>query len=262
MLATLLLALVAAVAAGAAPAAGPEVKGAKIADEVMKAGGGADKLAAVKYMRFTFAVEKDGKIVASRTHYWDRVQNRHRVEWTDKDGKSITCLGYLDTHEGACSVADKAIFDEEAAPYVQRAYAMWINDTYWLLMPYKMKDPGVHLKYDGQEKVGPKNYDKVMLTFENVGLTPKDRYWAYVDPKTHRMDRWAYVLQDDKGEPGTGDATVWDWKGWATHGGVKLSTEKVSADGKTKILFKDLAVFNEMSEVVFASTAPVVLPPK
>lgn len=258
MLATLVLAL-AAVAAGTAPTA--EEKAVKIADAVMKAGGGGDKLAAVKYMRFTFAVEKDGKIVASRTHYWDRKLSRHRVEYTDKEGKSVVCLDYLVTHEGACSVADKALFDEEAAPYVKRAYAMWINDTYWLLMPYKMKDPGVHLKFDGQEKVGAKMYDKVLLTFEDVGLTPKDRYWAYVDPKTHRMDRWAYVLQDDKGEPGTGEAQAWDWKGWGTYGGVKLSTEKVSSDGKTKILFKDLAVFDEMSVAVFVSTAPVS-PPK
>ena len=43
------------------------------------------------------------------------------------------------------------------------AYAIWVNDTYWLLMPYKMKDPGVTLAYDGEEGKGDENVGKVVL---------------------------------------------------------------------------------------------------
>lgn len=239
-----------------------DVKAAAVADAVMKAGGGEAGWAATKYLRFTFVVEKDGAVRASRTHYWDRVANRHHVEWTAKDGKSVVCIEYLDTREGVCTAGDQALFDGDAKPYLESAYDMWINDTYWLLMPYKMKDPGVHMKYDGEAKEGGKVYDKVLLTFDNVGLTPKDRYWAYVDRQTHRMDKWAYVLQDDKGEPGTGDPSVWKWTGWSKHGRVMLSSEKVSADGKTKILFKDLAVFDDLPDAVFSKSAKVDLTKK
>jgi hypothetical protein len=247
--------------AGAGPASAQEVdaKAGAIADAVLKAGGGEAGLAATRYLRFTFAVEKDGAVRASRTHYWDRVQNRHRVEWTEKDGKSAICVEYLDNHEGVCTVGDQALFENDAKPYLETAYAMWINDTYWLMMPYKMKDPGVHLKYDGESKEGGKVYDKLLLTFDKVGLTPKDRYWAYVNRQTHRMDKWAYVLQNDKGEPGTDQPTMWMWNRWSKYGGVMLSSEKVSPDGKKKILFKEMAAFNDLPDAVFSTTAKVDL---
>ncbi len=228
----------------------------------MKAGGGAEGWASVKYLRFTFVVEKDGAVRASRTHYWDRMQERHRLETTDKDGAKVICLTHLPSREGVCAVGDGFLFEADAKPYLDRAYEAWINDTYWLLMPYKMKDPGVQLRYDGEAKDAGRIYDKVLLTFDRVGLTPKDRYWAFVDRKTHRMDKWAYVLQDDKGQPGTGDPTPWAWKGWARYGGLMLASERVSADGKTRILFKDLAVYDSLPDVVFSKTSKVELPPQ
>jgi hypothetical protein len=237
--------------------AGPDAKAAAVADEVLKAGGGAEGLASARYLRFSFVVEKEGKVLVSRTHYWDRVKDRHRLEMMDKGGNAVTCLSHLPTQEGICTVGDKVLMEQEAAPHLARAHAVWINDTYWLLMPYKMKDPGVRLTYEGEVKEGGAVYDKVALAFEKVGLTPADRYWAFVDRKTRRMTRWAYVLQDEKGQPGSGEPESWDWKGWARHGPIWLSPERVSRDGKTRILFKDLAVFDELPDSVFSKTAKV-----
>ena len=42
----------------------------------------------------------------------------------------------------------------EAEEVPGEAYGTWVNDTYWLLMPYKMKDPGVMLAHDGEPKEG------------------------------------------------------------------------------------------------------------
>jgi hypothetical protein len=254
------LALLLAIGAGGAavaPPDQPDARAAAVADAVMKAGGGDAGGAASKYLRFTFAVEKDGAIRSSRTHYWDRVTNRHHLEWTTKDGKSLVCVEYLDTREGVCTAGDQPLFDADAKPYLESAYEMWINDTYWLLMPYKMKDPGVHLKYDGEAKESGKVYDKVLLTFDDVGITPRDRYWAYVDRQTHRMDKWAFVLQNEKGEPGTDPPSVWTWSGWSKFGGMMLSTVKTNEDGKTKILFKNLAAFDTLPDEVFTKTAKV-----
>lgn len=33
---------------------------------------------------------------------------------------------------------------------LQAAYRAWINDSYWFVMPYKLKDSGVTLRYRGQ----------------------------------------------------------------------------------------------------------------
>ena len=49
---------------------------------------------------------------------------------------------------------------------LERAYGAWVNDTYWLLMPYKLRDPGVNLAYDGEETLDGQTYDKLLLTFQ------------------------------------------------------------------------------------------------
>ena len=48
----------------------------------------------------------------------------------------------------------------------------WINDTYWLVMPFKLKDSGVTLKYvgDGKTQAGD-DADVLAMTFKNVGVT-------------------------------------------------------------------------------------------
>ena len=62
-----------------------------------------------------------------------------------------------------------------------------MNDAYWLLMPYKMRDPGVVLTLAGAEKKGEDAWDKVLLTFEGVGLTPRT---ATGSSSTRRPASW------------------------------------------------------------------------
>ena len=131
-------------------------KAVEIANAVMKAGGGEGGWASARFLRFTFTYEKDGSILTSRTHYWDRMGDRHRIEMIDREGKNVVCLTDLGKKEGVCTVDGKPLYEAEAKPYIDRAYAVWINDTYWLIMPYKMLDPGVHLKYEGEVKEGGK----------------------------------------------------------------------------------------------------------
>jgi len=136
------------------------------------------------------------------------------------------------------------------------AYEAWINDTYWLLMPYKMKDPGVHLKYAGEETRQGQEYDLVELSFEEVGLTPGDRYWAHINRSTHLMDRWSYILQDDP--PGS-QPTVWDWNGWLRRGRILLCPEKVTVKkGATlKISHPVMEAYDTLPETYFTDPGPL-----
>src|SRR5438876_620493 len=74
---------------------------------------------------------------------------------------------------------------------MRSAHGAWINDSYWFLMPYKLRDPGVTLKYDGEVKDSTTAavYDRLALSFENVGMTPGDRYWVYVNRANHRVEK-------------------------------------------------------------------------
>jgi len=70
-----------------------------------------------------------------------------------------------------------------------------------------------------------------------VGLTPKDKYWAYVNRKTRLVDRWDYIL-----EGGPGPATTFLWKRWKTYGKIQLAAERVDPKKGTRIFFPVLDV--------------------
>ena len=81
-----------------------------------------------------------------------------------------------------------------------------------------------------------------------MGLTPKDRYWAYINRKTGLMDRWEYILKGGKG-PATGA----DWVRWERFGGILLSQEKIVQGRSLSILFRNLQVSSTTDENPFTS---------
>jgi hypothetical protein len=119
---------------------------------------------------------------------------------------------------GRAWVDGQAIEGDSLAKLLKLARRLWTNDTYWMLMPYKLRDPGVMLKHEGNVQEGGRACEKVALAFDNVGQTPGDRYWIYVDPKLHRIVKWDYLLQ---GETEMDSAT---WEGWQEHGGLWFPT--------------------------------------
>jgi hypothetical protein len=226
-----------------------------LADQVMDALGGRAAWDGTRYLRFAFDVVEAGKTVAHRVHLWDRYRGRLRYEKADKDGSSLVVLLAIDRRDGEVWRDGRRIEPEAAQPWLREAYEAWINDTYWLLMPYKMKDPGVHLRVAAPETVGGVTYDRILLTFDHVGLTPGDRYWASINRTTHRMDRWAYVLED---EPPGKAPSVWEWRGWARHGRILLASEKVALSEKgVKITHPILEAPDSLPDSLFESPGPV-----
>ena len=121
----------------------------------MKALGGKQAWDNTHYLRFTFA--------GRRTHCWDKWTGRHRVEGQDQDGKKYVVLENINTKEGTAWVDGKKVEGDKAKKSLERGYGAWVNDTYWLLMPYKLQDPGVNLAYAGEETIDGKTYDKLAL---------------------------------------------------------------------------------------------------
>jgi hypothetical protein len=154
-------------------------------------------------------------------------------------------------HEGRLGDVGTALAGEELRKALETGYAWWVNDAYWLLMPYKMRDPGVVLSLAGQEKKGEDAWDKVLLTFEGVGLTPKDRYWVFVNAKTGLVDRWEFVLKGESTPP-----VPFDWKGWKSFGRIQLADDRVNPKDGTRIHFPVLDVPAALSDDAFALAAP------
>jgi len=265
--ALLAAAALSALCAGAAPGVAPLVfdpaqsdpRAIVVADQVLDALGGRQAWEQTRFIRFAFVVERGDKRLAERTHLWDRWNGRMRYEKADTDGKLLIALLNVNTRDGSVHKDGAALPDAAAKPLLEQAYEAWINDTYWLLMPFKMKDPGVRLAYAGETTENGVLYDRVELTFDGVGLTPRDRYWAYVNRTTHLMDRWSYILQDDP--PGK-EPTMWDWKGWSRHGRILLSPEKVSVrrEPRVRILHPVLEVYDTLPDAYFTRPDPLPEP--
>jgi hypothetical protein len=236
---------------GAGEAAGPargqaDERAAAVADRVMEALGGEEAWAATRYLRFGFA--------GRRLHTWDRFTGRHRLEGTGQDGEPYVVLEDLGHRTGEVFVGGERVTGDDAAERLEAAYAAWINDTYWLLAPYKLRDPGVVLAWEGTESLDGVEHDKLALSFEQVGLTPGDRYWLWVSRDTGLVDRWAYVLEH---QPPDAEPTAWDWRGWQRYGGIELAPLRQQADGDRRLELAPIEVPNSLPDSVFESPEAV-----
>ncbi len=237
---TVLVFSLAVTAALAAPT--PE----EIAQTMMQAMGGQDAWNRAHFVRYDFKVTAGGKVVADRAHLWDKQTGRYRIEDKTKEGQPRVTLFNIGTQQGAVYVAGKKLEGEPAAQAMKQGYGTFINDMYWLSMPWKWLDQGVHLKYLGEKKPG---FDVVELTFGKVGLTPGDRYDAFVNKKSHLMEHWEYTLQSGK----TG---VWDWM-YTTTEGVKLASDHKDPDGKS-INMGNPRILNTVDDAYFTDPAKVL----
>ncbi|MFQ5927967.1 MAG: DUF6503 family protein [Terriglobia bacterium] len=235
--------------------AGSDAKAVELVDAMQAALGGRKAWARVRYLWFDWVVERGGQRVAAYRHLWDRYQGYYRVQGETREGKEFLALFNVQTRKGNAWVDGKKLAGEELQKALQFAYGRYINDTYWLVQPMKLKDPGVHLGYAGTRELKGTQYDVVHVWFDPVGLTPGDHYWVFIHPKTKRIDRWAYFLESykDRGEPRLEAATAWDWRDWQPLGGVWLARDKVRDDGSTRIWFPVLRVLETVEADVFAS---------
>lgn len=233
-----------------------DAKAHEIATQLFESMGGRARWDQVASLRFDWVVERGGQEVARARHLWDRAQGRYRVEWRTREGQNVQAIFDLGTRAGRVWVDGARATGADSTAWLERAYGRFINDSYWLLMPWKVEDPGTHLAYAGEAVLDGDTYDLLHLRFDSgIGLTPGDQYWAYVNRATHRMDRWAYFLQGMEGEPALDGATVWAWTDWRRVGGVWLAADRLQVGGPDprRIHFPVLDVPAKIDPRVFES---------
>jgi hypothetical protein len=223
-----------------------DTKAVEVANAMMTAMGGLDNWNRAHYVRYDFKVNIGGKTMADRSHLWDKMTGRYRLQGKTKDGKVSLVLFNVATQQGSAYVDGKKLEGNAAAEALKGAYGQFINDMYWLAMPWKWLDAGVNLKYVGKKQHRGEQMDVVQLTFGKVGLTPGDSYEAFVSPKTKLMEHWEYKLQ-------SGNKGSWDWE-YVTTAGIKLASNHTKPEGdsihmgKVQVLEKvDDAVFTDPS---------------
>jgi hypothetical protein len=219
-------------------AAGSDARAVEIADQVMVAMGGRENWDETRFIVWKF--------FGRRLHIWDKLTGDLRFE-----EKDIIVLMNIHSKNGRVWKGGNELAEADStSKYLKRGYRAWINDSYWLVMPYKLKDTGVTLKYSGEGTMeNGRDAHILTLTFENVGVTPQNKYDVYVDKERMLVEEWAFYRKSTDEEPGFKNP----WTGWAPHGNILLSAER-GKRGHT-----DVGVYRDLPRSVFESSVPVDL---
>ena len=222
--------------------AGSDAQAIAIADEVMTAMGGRQAWDGTRYICWKF-FGRDALI-------WDKWDNRVRIDWSN----GVTGLADINTGEGRFYAEGQELTDPDTLVYfANRAKRTWINHSYWLVMPYKLKDSGVTLKYLGEDttQLGAQA-DKLMLTFENVGVTPQNKYELWVDKTSRLITQWAHYGNATDPEP----RFINPWADYKKYGDIMLSGDRGGRG------MEEIMVFDDLPESVFTSHEKPNLSPK
>jgi hypothetical protein len=67
--------------------------------------------------------------------------------------------------------------------------------AYFVLLPYKLNEPAVNLKYIGETSIDGQSYDKIEVTFDQAGggKDYQDVYCYWINQATHTLDYLSYA---------------------------------------------------------------------
>jgi hypothetical protein len=219
------------------PSGDSDARAIEIAEATVDAMGGWDALNATRFVSWDF--------FGMRQHHWDRETGDVRIE-SEREGVTTLILMNIHSKLGSVYKDGQPLSGEELAAALGRGHEAWVNDSYWMFMPYKMLDPGVTLKYAGEKETAAGNVAWVVdMTFESVGYTPQNRYHVYVGHESGLVEQWDFYSEASNPEPNF--ASPWD--GWERFGGIMLATSH-GRDRDWKI-----TVHDELPRSVFTDLA-------
>jgi hypothetical protein len=205
----------------------------ELADSIMEAMGGWENWNNTRFISWNF--------FGNRNLVWDKKEERARIESLND---SITYLINLKTVTGKVWVKGQLITESDSLnKMLHRAKSIWINDSYWLVMPFKLKDSGVTLKYLGEDTLKTGGRCNVLqLTFNNVGDTPQNKYHVYVDLADNLVKQWAYYSNASQDTA----SFIRPWDNYKRYGRILLSADRSDGGGP-----KDVSVANTLDEKIF-----------
>ena len=214
-----------------------------IADEVMHRLGGRANWDRTRYLSWSFFGDDQ---------VWDKWTGRFRFQ-----EDSIIVLMNVETKQGRVWISGVEVQDStERAPLLTSAHRNWANSSYWLLMPYKLKDSGVTLRYKGEGVMEDgQAADILLLTFDAVGYTPQNRYEVFVDKQTKLVKQWTYYRRrEDRAA-----AFTTPWRNWRQLGDIMLSDDRGMRNDSTPFVLPNVGVFAELPDAVFEDPEPLDL---
>jgi hypothetical protein len=194
----------------------------ELADSIMKAMGGRKNWDETRFISWNFS--------GRRNLFWDKDKGNVRIE--SIPDSSIYLVNIHDL-KGRVQVKGQELTEPDSLKkMLKRAQSFWINDSYWLVMPFKLKDTGVTLKYLGEDTTATGLKCNVLeLTFNNVGDTPQNKYRIYADLKDNLVKQWAYYKEASQDSP----TQIWPWDNYKRYGSILLSADRSDNRGPRNV---------------------------
>lgn len=206
---------------------GSDKQAIAIADRVMQAMGGRDKWDQTRYLEWNF--------FGLRTVLWDKKTGSLRI-----DSHQDTMLYLTNIHTAETGriwrYGVEMTQQDSINKYLPYAHDYWRRDTYWLLLPYKLKDSGVTLKYAREDTCdGGKTCDVLALTFVDIGENPQNKYEVYVERSSNLVKRWTYFYQQTDSLP----IQSLPWDNYQQYGDILLAGVRSDGFGPSHLAVHD-----------------------
>lgn len=221
-----------------ASAENAEEKAHRLASATLEAMGGADAYDNTRYLSWVF--------FGRRFHIWDKHTGDIRIEYDDNK----VILMNIHNKQGSAWENGVEITDSgKLAELMSWGYKVWINDSYWLVMPYKLKDPGVNLVYTRDDTMADGNKAYVLtMTFNDVGVTPENKYEVFINKETMLVSEFAFYPKTEDDKPQFNRP----WQNWAKYEDIMLS------DKRGELSMAPVRVHKNLPEKVFRSPLAVI----
>ena len=158
----------------------------------------------LRYLQFSF--------FRGEHHYkWDKHENVAEISWGD-----YKVVMKLDTREAKVFEAGAPMNNEiQANAVINEAWKYWCNDSFWMIAPYKVFDPGTTRSVLETENGNTRG---LKVKYTSGGYTPGDAYlWEIAsDGKPISWKMWTSIL------PVQGMSFTWER--WVDVEGALLST--------------------------------------
>jgi hypothetical protein len=211
-----------------------DAKAVQIVDAMIAKLGGYPAWDAAKQIRFEVKYQNGGELKSWFKHSWDRWNGRHRMEQIDmptlqeaeREGdpsrvKSLVAMYDLfNQGRGYATYGGQELPSDEKKKRIAASYERWKEDSYKLAFLYKLKDPGVVLKYDQEvvpinDKLCKPNCHIIKVSFsDGVGT---DTYFVGINSESSLPE----LMQKQIGEARLG----FGYGGWTDVAGLKLPTK-------------------------------------
>ena len=158
----------------------------------------------------------------------------------------LVVIPNINSREGKAWKGGAALAGEDLTAALKQGSEAWVNDSYWLVMPYKLKDSGVTLEYvgDGTTEEGTAT-EVIQMTFEGVGVTPQNKYHVHVGKESGLVEQWEFFAEASQDAP----QFKTPWANWQKVGNVMMSDSR--GGGRFANAIADIRIHESVPDAVW-----------